>query len=113
MQRKIQSGRKNHPLRKRSGRTRISILIVEDSPTQAEHLRHILRQQKYQVSIAGNGKEALIKMQSERYDIAISDVLMPEMDGYEFCRQVKSNPKLKDIPVILLTSLSDPKDVLK
>ncbi|HJZ11811.1 MAG TPA: response regulator, partial [Acidobacteriota bacterium] len=113
MQRKIQSGRKNHPLRKRSGRTRISILIVEDSPTQAEHLRHVLRQQKYQVSIAGNGKEALVKMQSERYDIAISDVLMPEMDGYEFCRQVKSNPKLKDIPVILLTSLSDPKDVLK
>ncbi|MCJ7565177.1 MAG: response regulator [Candidatus Aminicenantes bacterium] len=89
------------------------ILIVEDSPTQAEQLKFILEKYNYVVQIAHDGKEALSLMQKDRPLIIISDILMPEMDGYEFCRHVKANAKFKDIPVVLLTTLSDPEDVIK
>jgi DNA-binding response OmpR family regulator len=89
------------------------ILIVEDSPTQAEQLIYILEKNDYQVLSAGNGKEALELLQNNEISIIISDVIMPEMDGYELCWQIKSNEKFKRIPVILLTHLSDSKDVLK
>ncbi len=96
-----------------SERGKVLILIVEDSPTQAERLRHILEQNGTEVRMAGNGKEALVEIRRERPRIVITDVVMPEMDGYELCGQIKRDPNLKDIPVILVTSLSDPKDVLK
>jgi signal transduction histidine kinase/DNA-binding response OmpR family regulator len=89
------------------------ILIVEDSPTQALQLRYILEQHSYHVSVASNGRDALASMHQHRPAIVISDVLMPEMDGYQLCRRIKADTNLADIPVILLTSLSDPKDVIK
>jgi DNA-binding response OmpR family regulator/GAF domain-containing protein len=91
----------------------IEILIVEDSPTQAEHLRNILEQNAYRVLIARHGREALALLSRHRPTLVISDILMPEMDGYELCRRIKADENLKDIPVILLTALSDPTDVLK
>jgi PAS domain S-box-containing protein/putative nucleotidyltransferase with HDIG domain len=89
------------------------ILIVEDSPTQAEQLKFVLEKYNYVVQIAHDGKEALSLVQKDRPLIIISDILMPEMDGYEFCRHVKANAKFKDIPFVLLTTLSDPEDVIK
>jgi signal transduction histidine kinase len=89
------------------------ILIVEDSPTQAEKLKYILEMEDYQVSIARNGKEALSLLSKSRPTAVISDIVMPEMDGYELCRQIKANKDLSSIPVILLTVLSDPSDVVK
>lgn len=92
---------------------KIEILIVEDSPTQAEHLRNILEQNAYRVLIARHGREALTLLSRHRPTLVISDILMPEMDGYELCRRIKADENLKDIPVILLTTLSDPTDVLR
>jgi CheY-like chemotaxis protein/signal transduction histidine kinase/HPt (histidine-containing phosphotransfer) domain-containing protein len=91
----------------------VEILIVEDSPTQAMHLKHILHQQGYQVTIERNGKDALSTMRKQRPTIVISDILMPEMDGYELCRQIRADENLKYVPVILLTQLFDPRDVIR
>ncbi len=89
------------------------ILIVEDSPTQAEQLKHILEEAGYLVSVASNSKEALSSMSKHKPTLVISDVLMPEMDGYQLCEHIKKDEKLRDIPVILVTSLSDPSDIIK
>ncbi len=92
---------------------RINLLVVEDSPTQAMLLKHLLEQNGYSVSVARNGKEALDSIQSRKPDLIISDVMMPEMDGYTMCSTIKNDDNYKGIPVILLTMLSDPEDVVK
>lgn len=89
------------------------ILIVEDSPTQAEKLRYLLEQQGYRARVAKNGSEALSLLQEFRPSLVITDVLMPMMNGYELCAAIKKQERIRDIPVILLTSLSDPKDVVE
>jgi signal transduction histidine kinase len=88
------------------------ILIVEDSPTQADSLRYLLESQGYDCVIAGNGSEALETLARYNASLIISDVIMPEMDGFELCKRVKSDDRLKDIPVILLTSLVEFSDVI-
>ena len=60
-----------------------------------------------------NGEEALASIKKNTPTIVVSDVVMPEIDGFELCRQIKSNNKYKDIPVILLTTLSEPEDIIK
>lgn len=89
------------------------ILIVEDSPTQAEQLKFDLEQHGYKVQTAINGKEALKHLEKHKPFIVISDIVMPEMDGFDLCSTIKLDEKLKSIPVILLTSLSDPEDIVK
>ena len=89
------------------------ILIVEDSPTQAQRLRHILEEQGYSVTHAANGRQALEAAQQSRPALVISDVVMPEMDGYELCRRLKADASLGKVPVILVTTLSDPGDVIR
>ena len=89
------------------------ILIVEDSPTQAAKLEHILQRAGYKVTAASNGKEALTCIGRRKPTLVISDILMPEMDGYEMCKRLKSDAGLSSIPIILLTTLNDPKDVVK
>jgi signal transduction histidine kinase/HPt (histidine-containing phosphotransfer) domain-containing protein len=91
----------------------VSILIAEDSPTQAELLRHTLERQGFDVTAAMNGREALEMARAKKPKLIISDIMMPEMDGYELCRQVKADEKLKGVPVILLTTLADPHDVIR
>ncbi|MBI5570207.1 MAG: response regulator [Desulfomonile tiedjei] len=90
-----------------------SILIVEDSPTQAMLLKHLLERHGYQVTAAASGKEALEFLSSRRPALIISDIVMPEMDGYELTQAIKLNEELVDIPVILLTTLVDPEDIIK
>lgn len=89
------------------------ILIVEDSPTQMEELKYILQNKSYHVDAVTNGREAMEYLSGNIPTIIISDVMMPEMDGYELCRQIKSDERLKKIPVVLLTTLSNPEDVVK
>jgi signal transduction histidine kinase/CheY-like chemotaxis protein len=89
------------------------VLIAEDSPTQAEHLRSLLESNGFAVAAARNGREALELARQHRPSVMISDVMMPEMDGYELCREMKGDPALKDIPAILVTELSSPQDVFK
>jgi sigma-B regulation protein RsbU (phosphoserine phosphatase) len=89
------------------------ILIVEDSSTQAMRLEHLLQRRDYRVIVAANGREAIEVLETQVPTLVITDINMPEMDGYELCRRIKDNPRLTQVPVILLTSLSDPKDILR
>src|SRR5208283_5784345 len=91
----------------------ISILIVEDSPTQALVLRHLLEEREYRVKAAESGREALKILARHKPSLIISDIVMPEMDGFELTAAIKSDQRLRDIPVILLTALSDPEDVIR
>jgi signal transduction histidine kinase len=92
---------------------KIKILIAEDSITQAMQLQNILEVNGYDAAIAANGTEALRSIGASRPSIVISDIVMPEMDGFELCRNIKADEELRSIPVILLTSLSDPQDVIR
>lgn len=91
----------------------VEILIVEDSPTQAEQLKYILDHAGYSNLVANNGKEAMSLLNRYTPNIIITDIIMPEMDGYQLCKQIKIDEKFKDIPVILLTALSSPEDVVR
>jgi len=88
------------------------ILIVDDSPTQAKLLEQVLRAHGYRVCLARNGSEALEEVLTRRPDLVISDILMPEMDGFELCRRVREIDEVSATPIILLTHLNDPADVL-
>ncbi len=90
----------------------VSILIAEDSKTQAEILRHLLDKAGYQVRVAYNGKEALEAVKKEAPTLILTDVVMPEMNGYELCSLLKADMATRNIPVILVTQLFDPRDVL-
>ena len=89
-----------------------NIMIVEDSPTQAVKLQIILEEAGYTVTVSENGKDALRRLKDKLPDVIITDIIMPDMNGYELCSIIKADDHLNNIPVILLTSLSDPKDVL-
>jgi DNA-binding response OmpR family regulator len=89
------------------------VLIAEDSATQAQRLTHILESSGYRVTAAANGKLALDMARRQKPHLVISDVIMPEMTGYELCQAIKEDPKLADVPVILVTTLSDPQDVIR
>lgn len=85
---------------------RAAVLIAEDSATQAERLRAVLEEAGYEVEVARSGTEALASARARPPAFVISDVLMPEMDGYALCRAIKSDDALRDTPVVLHTSLS-------
>lgn len=94
-------------------KTPVKILVAEDSATQAQRLRHILEQRGYEVDVVGNGRLALDAARRSKPTLIVSDVVMPEMDGYELCERVKSDVSLADIPVFLVTTLADPADVIR
>jgi signal transduction histidine kinase len=89
------------------------ILIVEDSPTQAEQLRLILEDEGYDVDHAADGRIAVERFAAARYSVVISDIMMPNMTGYEFCREIKKQANGRETPVILLSTLSDPMDIIR
>jgi len=91
----------------------VPILIVEDNRTQSEYLRYILEKEGYPVTITTNGREALYAVQKVRPHLILTDVMMPKMDGYELCSTIKNNPDTSDLPVILVTHLFNPVDVIK
>ena len=90
-----------------------NVLVVEDSPIQAELLRRFIVSKGFNCKIATDGGAGLLSIHETRPDIIISDIQMPVLDGYQMCEQIKKNPLTQSIPVILLTALSDPTDVIR
>lgn len=82
------------------------ILIVDDCSLNIRTLKAVLCND-YEVSVACNGKEALAVIRKEMPDLILLDILMPEMDGYEVCRELQKDEKTRDIPIIFLTVLED------
>ncbi len=96
-----------------SGESRVDILVVEDSATQAQYLAQILEHAGYRVRLAVNGREGLAAARANTPTLIVSDIAMPEMDGFTLCQEIKRDPSLRDVPVILLTSLTSLYDVIK
>lgn len=88
------------------------ILIVDDSPTQLERLRAVLEDGGYDVEPAGDAEAALTRFAADAFDLVITDILMPGMDGYELCRRIKSEERGRVTPVILLSTLNNPMDII-
>ncbi len=80
------------------------VLVVDDSPTQSLRTKLTLETVGYIITEANNGKTALDIALRERPDVILSDILMPEMDGFELCHLIRTNPDLRQIPVILQTA---------
>ncbi len=89
------------------------ILIVEDSLTQAIKLQAVLEDNGFRTELAKNGAQGLQMLKDGGFDMVISDVVMPEMDGYALCKAIKDDRNLKDIPVMLLTTLSEPEKIIE
>jgi len=82
------------------------ILLVDDDPDFVEATRIVLESAPYEVVVAYDGDEALQKVKEVDPDLIILDIIMPEQDGFKVCEALKSDPDLSQIPVIMLTSLS-------
>ena len=91
----------------------VDILIVEDSAIQATLLRRTLVQHGFAVTVARDGAEGLALIRQRKPTLVISDIEMPKMNGYEMCHEIKRDETLQDIPVILLSALSDPEDIIR
>lgn len=89
-----------------------TILVAEDSMTQAFTLKLLLEKEGHRVVTVENGRDALRSISEQRPDLVISDIDMPDLDGYGMCHAIKNNPDTASIPVILLTTLSDPENIV-
>ncbi|MBI4538716.1 MAG: response regulator [Gemmatimonadetes bacterium] len=89
------------------------ILVVEDSPTQAEALGLLLQEQGYSATMAASGEEALELLAAHEFDLVLTDIVMPGISGYELCGRIKAEPAWRERPVILLTALRDPLDIVR
>jgi DNA-binding NtrC family response regulator len=89
------------------------ILIVDDTPANIQMLMAILKEEGYQLSAATNGRQAIEAIEKVRPDLVLMDVVMPEVDGYEACQQIKAAARWRDLPVIFLTSKTDAADIVR
>jgi PAS domain S-box-containing protein len=90
-----------------------NILIVDDNPANLELLSGILSEQGYKVRLIPDGQLALMSVQSTRPDLILLDILMPEMDGYQVCQDLKADERTKDIPVIFVSAVHEVFDKVK
>lgn len=80
------------------------VLLVEDTPALAEEIMDILRMEDFDVSLAKNGLDALEQLRKRLSDIVISDLFMPVIDGFQLITEIKSDGKLRHIPIIILSA---------
>ncbi len=81
------------------------ILLVDDDPDLVNAVSMILESKNYKVAAAFGGNEGLEKAKTEKPDLIVLDVMMPDKDGYVVCKELKSDPQLSQIPVLLLTAV--------
>ena len=93
--------------------SRQCVLVVEDSPTQARLLRLILEEEGFGVEVAPDAQTALARLAVAPFDVVVSDVLMPGLSGFELCRMIKADPALCEIPVVLVTTLREPQEIVQ
>lgn len=86
------------------------VLIVEDEPAQVEVLRYNLENKGYRTAVAPAGEEALMLAEEEEPDLVILDWMLPDISGIEICRQLKSRPSTRAVPIIMLTARGEEED---
>lgn len=82
------------------------ILLIEDDEFIVKPLKIALKKEGFSLSIAGNGESALEKLQSEQPDLILLDIILPKINGFEVLKKIRSDPKIKDTPVIILSNLA-------
>jgi DNA-binding response OmpR family regulator len=90
--------------------SKMKVLVVDDSPTDLKLMTQPFLNQGYELVTATDGEEALKKAESEQPDLMVLDVVMPKINGFKVCRQIKNSAELKSIKIILLTSRSQESD---
>lgn len=83
------------------------ILIIDDDKTSRLALRRLLEREGYRIAVAASGEEGLSLAVNLQPDMILTDVVMPDMDGYELCRKIRAHEEVSDIPIIMLTTLED------
>src|ERR1700683_4524812 len=86
------------------------VLVVDDVPSNVKLLQAELEAEYFEVISAFSGQDCLIKVAEHDPDIVLLDVMMPDMDGMEVCRRIKSDPKTAHLPVVMVTALDQPAD---
>jgi CheY-like chemotaxis protein len=86
------------------------ILIVDDDEMVRIALMELLKPEGYEIESVGSAKEALTKIDENRYDLLMFDIIMPEMDGIALCRKVREREDCNEIPIVFLTAKSSDKD---
>lgn len=89
------------------------ILIVDDEPNGFDVIEALLFPEGYQLNYVSNGLKALQRLKSDQPDLILLDVMMPEMDGIEVCRRIKSNSELNGIPIVMVTALNSKEDMAR
>lgn len=84
-----------------------TVLVVDDSPTMREMVVTHLKEGGMSVIEAEDGKDAVEKLQTTTPDLVVTDVVMPNMNGYELCRWIKKNPSTQNVPVVMCTTKSE------
>lgn len=89
------------------------VLIVDDVISNVLLLKVLLTNEKFKIVTANNGRQALEQVETEKPDLVLLDVMMPDISGFEVAQQMKSNPEMTDIPIIFLTALNSTADIVK
>jgi DNA-binding response OmpR family regulator len=89
------------------------IMIADDEPNIVISLEFLLKREGYEVVVAHNGAEALERVRSERPDMAILDVMMPQRNGFEVCQDLRNDPEFKDLRIMMLTAKGRDTEVSK
>lgn len=93
--------------------TKPIILCVDDEAANLKLLEKLLAPRGFEIAVAASGRDALARIRSQTIDLVLLDIMMPGMDGFEVCRQIKEDPKLRNIPVIMITALSAKQDRIR
>lgn len=94
-----------------SGREKPLILVVDDYALHRKAARDILEEVGYRVEDAVDGKEGLEAVERFKPDLVLLDLMMPELDGFEVCAQLRANPEYKQLPIMMVTALDDVKSI--
>jgi DNA-binding response OmpR family regulator len=87
-----------------------NILIIEDDPEAARILELSLKREQYKTIVALNGTQGLIAVQTQRPDVVLLDLMMPDIDGYEVCRRIRANPLTLELPIIVVSAKTQDAD---
>jgi len=90
-----------------------SILFIEDDPASAETYMLKLREKGFAVEVVGDGLSALQKLKEKFFDLIVLDIVLPQLNGWEFLEKVRNDPKLKDLKIVILSNLGQKEEVEK
>jgi two-component system, sensor histidine kinase and response regulator len=92
---------------------KVTVLVVDDNQENLKVVSNLLKEKKYKIALAEDGLNALKILNSNKIDLILLDIMMPDMDGFEVCKRIKEQDETRDIPIIFLTARTDTDDIVK